>query len=537
MTRSTIIGTGEAPAPERGPTSAGRSVWLEMVCGEFAALVTLAAAEILAVFVGAATSPIFAVGAWVVDLVPAAFREWAISTLGTDDKPTLFVCLGILVLVVAAAIGVLEVRRRPWGVIALGVVAAIALIAVMTRPPVSVFSALPTFAGALIGILALNASADRLRRWRAAAARSPRLPGPDARLARRSFLALVGAGAAVAVVAGGISRAINAGSAGVTALREAVRLPRPAHPAVPTPPGADLKLPGLTPYLTPANSFYRVDTALQPPAVDPTTWRLHIDGMVAKPLTLSFADLLRLPLTEHMLTLACVSNEVGGDLVGNALWLGYPIRELLARARPSGEADMVLSTSTDGWSAGTPLSVLTDPGTDALLAVGMNGAPLPLAHGFPVRMVVPGLYGYVSATKWVTKLTVTRFDRAQGYWSDKGWSVLGPIKTASRIDRPGDGASIPAGKYAVAGVAWDEHTGIREVQVQVDAEPWRPAQLAETVSADTWRQWVFPWDAAAGQHRLRVRATNAHGITQTAAIASPAPNGASGWHTIDVTVQ
>jgi hypothetical protein len=228
---------------------------------------------------------------------------------------------------------------------------------------------------------------------------------------------------------------------------------------------------------------------------------------------------------------------VGGNLVGNATWLGYPVRKLLAKARPSASADMVLSRSVDGFTAGTPLSVLTDIGTDALIAVGMNGKPLPLEHGFPVRMVVPGLYGYVSATKWLSELTVTRFDKAQGYWSDKGWSVKGPVKTASRIDRPRDGGTIAAGRYAVAGVAWDQHTGIRAVEVRVDDGPWQQARLAETVSADTWRQWVWEWDATGGSHVIQVRATNADGVTQTSVAAPPAPDGATGWHSVTVHVK
>jgi molybdopterin-dependent oxidoreductase-like protein protein/Big-like domain-containing protein len=236
-----------------------------------------------------------------------------------------------------------------------------------------------------------------------------------------------------------------------------------------------------------------------------------------------------------MLTLACVSNEVGGNLVGNALWLGYPIRELLKKAGPQAGADMVLSRSSDGFTAGTPLDVLTDDNTEALLAVGMNGKPLPLEHGFPVRMVVPGLYGYVSATKWVVDLTVTKFSKAIGYWTDKGWSARGPVKTASRIDTPQDGASIKTGTRAIAGVAWDQHTGISKVEVRVDNGQWQQAKLADSVSADTWRQWVLEWDAPKGSHTIQVRATNADGQTQTSVQAPPAPNGSTGWHTINVT--
>ncbi|HWU47130.1 MAG TPA: molybdopterin-dependent oxidoreductase [Humibacter sp.] len=519
-----------------GGRTARMAHWLAAASGVLAALVTLAVAEIVAALVGAPSSPLFAVGSWIVDLAPPGFKEWIISVFGTDDKAMLFICLGGALLVVAALIGLLEFRRPPLGLIGLGVIAAIATLLVVTRSGATVWWAAPTLIGSIIGILALQAAIQRLNRWRAAEARPRRVPGDESVVARRSFLVFVGVSAGIAIVAGGIARAINAGSAAVTTVRESLRLPRPARPAAAVPGAADLRLPGLSPYVTPAADFYRIDTALQVPAVDPAHWKLTIGGMVEHPVSITFDELLALPLTEHMLTLACVSNDVGGDLVGNAAWLGYPIRELLARARPTSGADMVLSRSVDGWTAGTPLSVLTDPGTQALLAVGMNGNPLPLEHGFPVRMVVPGLYGYVSATKWVTELTVTRFSQAQGYWSDKGWSVLGPVKTASRIDRPRGGASIAAGRYAVAGVAWDQHTGIQRVEVRVDHADWVQAQLAETVSADTWRQWVYEWDATPGRHTLQVRATNAKGETQTGIEASPAPNGATGWHTIDVTV-
>jgi len=295
-------------------------------------------------------------------------------------------------------------------------------------------------------------------------------------------------------------------------------------------------VPGQARYGTPNGQFYRIDTALQVPAVNPDDWQLRVVGMVDREVTLSFADLLALPLTEHMVTLACVSNEVGGDLIGNAAWLGYPIREILKRAGPTGGADMVLSRSADGWTASSPLDVLLDPHTDALLAVGMNGKPLPLEHGFPVRMVVPGLYGYVSATKWVVELKVTRFAAETGYWTDRGWSARGPIKTQSRIDTPRSGAALSAGRTAIAGVAWAQHTGIDRVEVRVDGGSWQRARLADSVSADTWRQWVLDWDASAGDHTIEVRATDASGYTQTSAEAPPAPDGATGWHRISVSV-
>jgi hypothetical protein len=289
--------------------------------------------------------------------------------------------------------------------------------------------------------------------------------------------------------------------------------------------------------VTPNGDFYRIDTALRVPQVDPASWTLRVTGLVDEPFELTLDELLALPLTEHHVTLTCVSNEVGGDLVGNARWLGYPVRDLLSRAGVRDEADMVLSTSADGWTASTPLDVLTDPERACLLAVGMNGEPLPPEHGFPARLVVPGLYGYVSATKWVTELKVTTFADDVAYWSTRGWSERGPIKLASRVDTPRAGAPVPAGVVTVAGVAWAQHTGVVGVEVRVDDGTWRTATLADTVGPDTWRQWSYAWDATPGEHRLTVRATDADGRTQTADVAPPAPDGASGWHEVTVRVQ
>jgi hypothetical protein len=300
---------------------------------------------------------------------------------------------------------------------------------------------------------------------------------------------------------------------------------------------ASLDVPGITPFLTDPDAFYRIDTALVVPQVSTSDWRLRVHGQVEHPFEITFDELLRLPMIEALVTLTCVSNEVGGDLIGNQKWLGHPLRDLLARAVPRPDADMVLSTSADGWTAGTPLDVLTDQGRNALLAVGMGGAPLPVEHGFPVRMVVPGLYGYVSATKWVVDLEVTRFDAAEGYWTPRGWSARGPIKTGTRIDVPRPGDPVHAGTVAVAGVAWAQHRGIRAVQVRVDDGPWQVATLGEGGNADTWRQWVWQWPASKGEHTLQARSIDGTGEIQTPLQAPPAPDGASGWHTRYLTVQ
>jgi DMSO/TMAO reductase YedYZ molybdopterin-dependent catalytic subunit len=303
--------------------------------------------------------------------------------------------------------------------------------------------------------------------------------------------------------------------------------------APPVPAGAELGIRGLAPVVTPNADFYRIDTALQVPNLDPAEWRLRIHGLVENEFELTWDELIALPLEESHTTLMCVSNPVGGELVGNALWLGYPIRELLARAKPTSEADMVLSRSSDGFTASSPLEALTDD-RNAILAIGMNGEPLPLEHGFPVRMVVPGLYGYVSATKWVVDLQVTRFDQARAYWTDRGWSARGPVKISSRIDVPR--SDVSAGEVVVAGVAWHQHTGIAGVEVSIDDGPWQDAELASAISTDTWVQWSYRWDADPGAHMLKVRATSADGEVQTSDFAPVAPDGATGHHTVTVSV-
>lgn len=352
---------------------------------------------------------------------------------------------------------------------------------------------------------------------------------------RRRFLTGAGVLLGAATVAGLGGRWL-AGRRGVSAARAAVRLPAPVSAAPPVPAGADLSLTQLAPYVTPNFGFYRIDTALVVPQVDPETWRLRIHGRVRRPLTLSFADLLARPLVERYVTLACVSNEVGGDLIGNARWLGVPLKELLDEVEPEEGADQVVGRSVDGWTCGTPTAVLRD-GRDALLAVGMNGEPLPVEHGFPVRMVVPGLYGYVSACKWVTELELTSFADFDAYWVPRGWSAQGPVKTQSRIDTPRARNRLTAGPITVAGVAWAQHRGIRRVEVRVDEGPWQEAELAAAVSVDTWVQWSWRWDATPGEHTLQVRATDATGETQTARRQDVAPDGATGWHTVPLTIR
>lgn len=514
-----------------------RASLLAFVVGVASALVILAAAELVALFLGQGASPLFAVGSLVIDLAPPGVKDLVIALFGTGDKAALLTLMGVLIVVISGLAGLLEWKRPPWGTVILGIGGVVALIAVLTRAGATGIDGAPTVIGTAAGVVVLRVSLRRLRRWRIAAnqpsGNKTRAPGE---IERRSFLGLAATAGIGALVLGTGARLLSASTSAVTEIRKKLTLPKPTTTAPPVPAGASLDIPGLSSIVTPNAEFYRIDTALQVPRVDPDTWTLKITGMVENEIELTFKELLALPLEEHMLTLTCVSNDVGGDLIGNALWLGYPIRELLKRAVPKVGADMLLSTSIDGFTAGTPLDVLQDESVEALLAVGMNGTPLPEEHGFPVRMVVPGLYGYVSATKWVVSLEVTTFSRAEGYWTPRGWSARGPIKLASRIDTPIADSSIKAATVAVAGVAWQQHVGVKGVEVQVDKGKWMPARLADSISADTWRQWVYEWPATKGSHTLRVRATNVDGTTQSSRYEPPAPNGSEGWHEINVMV-
>ena len=357
---------------------------------------------------------------------------------------------------------------------------------------------------------------------------------PAGSTARRDFLVAAGVSVGVAGIGyvGGRSLATRKN---VSLAQASVRFPKAAEPVPPLPRGVNLPVPGISPFITPSGQFYRVDTAILVPQVDPSNWTLRIHGMVAREITITFDQLLHRPLIEDYLTLCCVSNPVGGPYIGNAKWLGASLASLLREARPQRGADQLLATSVDGFTSGTPLSVILD-GRDALVAVAMNGAALPTAHGFPARLVVPGLYGYVSACKWVVDLEVTTFAAAQGYWVPRGWSAMGPIKTESRIDVPTDGGSVKAGTVPVAGVAWAQHKGIEAVEARVDRGPWNEATLAAVPGIDTWRQWVWEWDATPGTHLIEARATDKTGYTQTSAVAEVAPNGASGYPSTQVTV-
>jgi len=498
--------------------------------------VFLGAAEVVALLAARDAGPILAVGSFVIDIVPRWAKELAISLFGSNDKLFLLGSLGFAVLVAAAVAGVLELWRRWTGVALFALAGVAAVIATVTRTGASPLAFLPSAVGAVAGAAMLRLLIRTLHRWRDTAGTADAVPDAAAAgVGRRRFLLLTSVAAVGAAVAGVGSRLGSAATSSIAAVRAALKLPAPRS-RLRIPEGAELKVAGISPLFTPNADFYRVDTALTVPSVDPATWRLTIDGMVEKRVQLSFQDLLDLGLDEYSVTLTCVSNEVGGNLVGTARWLGVPVRTVLAMARPRSGADMVLSRSVDGFTAGTPLGALTDTNRDAILAVGMNGEPLPLEHGFPVRMVVPGLYGYVSATKWLTDLKVTTFAADQAYWTPRGYSAKAPIKLSSRIDTPRVDKPVAAGPTKIAGVAWAQTVGIQRVEVRIDGGEWMQATLSAPVNTDTWVQWSLDWNATPGSHTLSVRATDRAGRLQEQKRAPIAPNGSTGWQQTFVRV-
>ena len=566
------------------------------VAGVLAGAVAIGAAQLAAGLTVPQSSPVLAVGQAAIDLTPPPVKDFAISAFGANDKTVLLGGMLVVLALYAAVVGMLAVRRLAFGMWGLALFAFIGLAAALTRPNSTLEYIVPTLVGAAAGAFALARLARAAVRLSPPPARArpadqagwggsravgptvvpadppvspealtpPDLPatpdaptrpaepagetpaysftylpnpddqGPSRWPGRRQFLVTSGIAVAAAAVGTLAGRELIT-RRNVSQARAALRFPRPAVPAPPLPAGSNLNIPGLSSFITPNDSFYRVDTALLLPQVDPATWQLRIHGMVQREVTITFAELLKRPLIEDYVTLTCVSDPVSGPCVGNAKWLGASLAALIRQARPLAGASQLLCTSVDGFTSGTPLEVVLD-GRDALLAVAMNGTALPVEHGFPARMVVPGLYGYVSATKWVTDIEVTTFAAASAYWVQRGWSQQAPIKTESRIDVPAGGTSLRPGRTPVAGVAWAQHKGVAAVEVRVDRGPWHQARLAAVPDIDTWRQWVWQWPATPGNHLLEARATDQTGYTQTPVQAQPPPNGASGYPSAAVTV-
>ena len=511
-----------------------------------AGAVAVGAGQLMAGITGPAGSPVVVVGQLQIDHTPPALKNFAISAFGSHDKQVLVSGILVVLGLFAAALGVLAMRRLWYGLAGLAIFGAVGVIAAVTRPAATAGTVVPTLAAVAAAVVAMLVLVRAARasvlasRPEAAgpAPDAPTLPGPGGwppQPGRRRFLAVAGAAAGTAAVTG-LGGRVLAGRFSVTSTRAALRIPAAAHPAPAVPSGADLHIPGLAPFTTPSQAFYRVDTAIVLPQVSPRDWQLRIHGMVSKQIRIGFAELIRRPLIEDYITLCCVSNPVGGPYIGNALWLGASLASLLREAGIRPGADQLLCTSADGFTSGAPAHAVMD-GRDALLAVAMNGTALPVAHGFPVRMVVPGFYGYVSACKWLTDIEVTTYAAAVAYWSaGRGWSQRAPVKTESRIDVPSGNSPLAAGRTRVAGVAWAQHKGIEAVEVRADGGSWQQARLAAVPGLDTWRQWVWDWDATPGRHLLQARATDKTGYTQTPVQAPPEPNGATGYPSVSVTV-
>ncbi|MFD5108337.1 molybdopterin-dependent oxidoreductase [Streptomyces cinereoruber] len=560
--------TGAPSGPVREATRTDSL--LAALGGLVAAYVSLAVADLVASRVRPEASPVVAVGSAVVDRTPAALKDWAIRAFGENDKAVLQLGILLFLALFAVGTGLLALRHRVLGAAAVGAFGLLGALAAVTRPDSdSAADAVPSLVGAAVGGILLYVLVGRLlasgggvgtgteagtgsgaeaRPGAGAGFGDGPEPGPHpgsgpARADRRRFLVVAASSGLAATGAAALGRAVGSpAEENATASRAALRLPRPASPAPPVPAGARPAVAGISPFTTPNRDFYRVDTALVVPKVNADRWRLRLHGAgVREELTLTLRDLMARRTVERDITLACVSNEVGGPYVGNARWLGAPLADLLREAgvRPpseGGPADQLVARSVDGMTIGTPVEEVMD-GRDALLAFGMNGEPLPFEHGFPVRMVVPGLYGYVSACKWIESIELTTFDAYDAYWVPRGWSAEAPVKTQSRIDTPRPFGRPSAGTVMVAGVAWAQHRGVRRVEVRVDDGPWRDARLAAEATRDTWRQWTYPWEAPPGRHTLTVRATDGTGATQPERRTDIMPDGAQGWHSVVVTVE
>lgn len=512
----------------------------------------VSAGELLAAFISPGASAVSSVGQFIIGALPANMKEWAIHLFGTNDKAALLTIIVITLAIIAMLAGLLERVRRGVGLALVGLFGVLGLLAVGANTSATSLSYVSPVVMAVLAIVLLVVAERRFltpafdgaqapgkpseQTPGKSSEQTPGQPSREAQVARRNFVQAVGGGAVLAVVLGGAATIVRRSAVVVAGLRDKVRLPKPVVAAPAIPAGSSLDIAGLSPLVTPVKDFYRIDTAFVVPSVNSDTWTLTVTGMVEREITLNFAELLAKPMVENYVTIGCVSNEVGGNLVGNARWIGWPVREVLKMAGVKPGADMVLSQSVDGFTAGTPLSAMTDS-RNALIAVGMDGEPLPLEHGYPARLIVPGLYGYVSATKWLSELKVTTFAQDQGYWTPLGWSAMGPIKIASRIDVPKSGAKVAAGEVTLAGLAWSPQQGISAVQVQLDGGAWQDATLAVALNKDTWVQWEIKLMAAAGKHQAKVRAMDGKGTLQTADVAPPAPNGASGYDSITFSTE
>lgn len=526
------------------PAAPRPSWWRSGIAGLLAAAIALAIGELVAGLSSQLTSPVISVGNRVVDAVPRQVKDFAIETFGTNDKKALLIGIYSFAAVFGFVLGVLAARRFVLGAIGIALFGAVGIWAAGQEVGAPVWAGVPSLIGAVVGVAALAlllatipgaahpALADRVLARRPGADPDGAVPAEaptDGVFARRGFLKMSGA----VVVVGGVAAAGGRwlqGRFSAASSRLAVKLPKPKEPLAPLAPETQIDLEGISPFITSNKDFYRIDTNLTVPQIAAETWSLKIKGMVDEELEFSYDEILAMDMIEERITMTCVSNEVGGALVGTAEWLGVPLDALLDQAGIKKEADQIVGRAFDGFTTGFPVDTLD--GRPAMLAVGMNGEPLPLVHGFPARIIVPGLYGFVSATKWLTEIELTTFADFDQYWVKRKWSDRGPIKTMSRIDTPKGLGKVEAGPARIGGVAWAQTRGIEKVEVKLDDGEWTEATLAEGDSTITWRQWVYEFDATPGRHQVTCRATDASGETQTEDRAKPFPDGASGWHSV-----
>ncbi|HXV72055.1 MAG TPA: molybdopterin-dependent oxidoreductase [Acidimicrobiia bacterium] len=500
----------------------------DSLAGALSAGIALGISELIAGLIADAPSLVEGLGNWVIDNVPTPVKEWAIAVFGTNDKLVLLISIAVVTVLIGAVVG-LVARTRFWiAVTVFTGFGVVAVLAALVDPQV-------TFLDALIpAALAVVAGLASLRMLYNISAIDEEASSDTS---KRKFLIGAGAVLGVAALAGTFGRLLIERAKRAVAGRDEVALPSAAEPLPAVPEAADFEIDGLAQILVPNEDFYRIDTALSIPRINLLEWTLSITGLVDQPYTIDFVDLLDMRMIERDVTLSCVSNQVGGGLVGNARWLGVPLTEILDRAGVQDKAEQIVGRSVDAFTVGFPVEAAYD-GREALVAVGMNGEALPFEHGFPARLVVAGLYGYVSATKWLSEIELTTWDGFDAYWVPRGWAKEAPIKTQSRIDTPTADNSIAVGDHVVAGVAWAPTRGIQRVEVQLgDQADWVEAELSEPLSDNAWVQWKVDWSVTdPGRHQLRCRATDGEGNTQTSEVVPPAPDGATGWHTRVVTV-
>src|ERR1022692_2621642 len=526
----------------RKPDRGSRGLVAGAFTGVLSAAIALGVAMLVSAFIRPQASPIIAVGGQAINLTPTPVKEFAVAHFGTNDKTMLLGGMYVTIALLAMVIGWLARRKLIMGVIGLGAFGVLGAFVALIQPASRTTDAIPALVGGVAGVAAIiwlvtqagPAAATPATGWMEDdPAQSP--AGVTGGVDRRKFLV---AGTATAAVAAGSAIAgqiLTNSRFNANASRAAVKLAAPASKAAVLPNGAELNIPGLSSFYTPNSSFYRVDTALVIPQVTTQQWALRVHRMVGQELNISFKDLLKMPMVERDITIMCVSDTVGGNYIGNAKWQGVLLSDVLRGAKMKSGVSQLATTDVNGMTVGVASDVALD-GRDAMLAVGMNGQPLPQDHGFPVRLIVPGLYGFCSATKWITDIQLTTLGAFTPYWLHRGWTQVSPIKTESRIDTPKAGSSLQAGKVMIAGVAWAQHKGIEQVEVQVDGGQWTKATLAVQDEVDTWRQWYVPWQATTGKHTLAVRATDMTGYTQTPTNKITFPNGATGYHTVQVTV-